>query len=121
MSEIKWHFLHCGYPKYEGNELIDWVPSYIRLDQIKSIHERTDKNCAVFTYKDIWYCCGMNARDLMYELNDYLSKLKGFSEDEEQPRRNAPTGDPRSASVRETEKHIFSGDPLANSKPDCSS
>lgn len=76
IDEIFGAFVRCGQPIIEGNELIKWKESCVRLDTIKSIHDETrycrNEGCIFYTYKDEWYICRLSVPKLTFEINKYL-------------------------------------------------
>lgn len=82
VNPIDGNFILAGKPIFEENIQVDWLNSYVRLSEIKTIHQNknsTDnaKRCIFYTYKDEWYAVyGLDFNELMIEINNYLSKGK---------------------------------------------
>lgn len=74
------NFIHCGKPRIddEGN-IFDWIGSFVKMSEIKTIHEKLNDNipqnkkyCIFYTYKDEWYICSMPCYLLCYTINSHF-------------------------------------------------
>lgn len=111
-DEIKGNFVICGKPKMDindQNKITEWIFSLVRLSEIKTIHKKLndfiptkENQCVFFTYKDEWYICHMDCRELTENINYFLNK--------EHSHGSEVTGNnTRSHLVREAKEHVLQG------------
>lgn len=71
-GEIFGHFIICGKPIFENGKINRWQPSFVKLSQIKTIHD-DDGHCIFYTYKDEWYGVGeLKFHELAQIVNEYM-------------------------------------------------
>jgi hypothetical protein len=98
---IKGHFIFCGRylitPFDDGTEDRGWIPSYVRLDKIKSVNEYISPSgksqCTFIVADGEWYGCDLSMRELVEAINDDIDKKHQLSSiDERSLMRECTTG-----------------------------